>query len=293
MSRPHPETISPTAHYTGYVWFAHGHSHEAFATRTGRLMYQALRAPNVAAHAVGLPTLEGMLLARHRLIDLRLSQAIDAGEISQVVEVAAGLSPRGWRFRTRYGDKLTYVEADLPAMIANKRRVLAELGGETAHHRTVEIDALRDDGPTSIDAICASLDPKRGTAIITEGLINYFDRANVAAMWRRFARALARFSRGIYLSDIILRQDYQGPLLQGFGMLLGVFVRGRVHVDFANAADVEATLAAAELNGVILDPRDFAFELPRLETAGAGRVRIIEAMPARDGAGRIHAGSRG
>ena len=279
MSRPHPETISPTAHYTGYVWFAHGHSHEAFATRRGRLMYQALRAPNAAAHAVGLPTLEGMLLARHRLIDLRLAQAIDAGEISQIVEVAAGLSPRGWRFRTRYGEKITYVEADLPGMIANKRGVLAELGGETKHHRTVEIDALRDDGATSIEAICASLDPTRGTAIITEGLINYFDRANVAAMWRRFARALAKFPRGLYLSDIIMREGNQNPLVTGFGALLSVFVRGRVHVDFANAADVEATLAAAGLSGVVLDPRDFAFELPKLETAGAGVVRIIEAMP--------------
>ena len=37
MGRDHPETISPTAHYTGYVWFANGQSHEAFATRTGRL----------------------------------------------------------------------------------------------------------------------------------------------------------------------------------------------------------------------------------------------------------------
>jgi O-methyltransferase involved in polyketide biosynthesis len=279
MSRPHPETISPTAHYTGYVWFAHGHSHEAFATRRGRLMYQALRAPNAAAHAVGLPTLEGMLLARHRLIDLRLAQAIEAGEISQVVEVAAGLSPRGWRFRTRYGEKITYVEADLPDMIANKRGVLAELGGESKHHRTVEIDALRDDGPNSIDAICATLDPARGTAIITEGLINYFDRGNVVAMWRRFGRALAKFPRGLYLSDIIMREGNQNPLVASFGALLGVFVRGRVHVDFANAADIEATLAAAGLSGVVLDPRDFAFELPKLETAGAGVVRIIEAMP--------------
>jgi O-methyltransferase involved in polyketide biosynthesis len=279
MARPHPESISPTAHYTGYVWFAHGHSHEAFATRRGRLMYQALRAPNAAAHAVGLPTLEGMLLARHRLIDLRLAQAIDAGEISQVVEVAAGLSPRGWRFRTRYQDRITYVEADLPAMIANKRRVLATLGGETAHHRTVEIDALRDDGHTSIDAICATLDPNGGTAIITEGLLNYFDRSNVVAMWRRFARALAQFPRGLYLSDLIMREGNQGPLVQGFGALLGVFVRGRVHVDFANALDVEATLGAAGFDGVVLDPRDFAFELPKLETAGAGRVRIIEAIP--------------
>src|SRR5438128_1497621 len=109
MARPHPETISPTAHYTGYVWFVHGQSHEAFATRKGRLMYHALRGPNVVAHAAKLPTLEGMLLARHQLIDLRLSAAIDAGEISQVVEIAAGLSPRGWRFRKKYGDRITYV----------------------------------------------------------------------------------------------------------------------------------------------------------------------------------------
>jgi O-methyltransferase involved in polyketide biosynthesis len=279
MSRPHPETISPTAHYTGYVWFAHGHSHEAFATRKGRLMYQVLRAPNVAAQAVGLPTLEGMLLARHRLIDLRLAQAIEAGEIRQIVEVAAGLSPRGWRFRTRYGDRITYVEADLPAMIANKRRVLAEVGGETAHHRTVEIDALRDDGPTSIGAICASLDPTAGTAIITEGLINYFDRDNVTGMWRRFGRALAGFPRGLYLSDIIMREGNRTPLVQSFSLLLGAFVRGRVHVHFTNAADVETALAASGLDGVVLDPRDFAVELPRLEIAGAGVVRIIEAMP--------------
>src|SRR5262245_56900310 len=122
MSELHPETISPTAHYTGYVWFVSGESPEAFATRPARRVHQARRGPSNIAHRVGWPTLPGMLLARHRLIDLRLANAIDAGEISQIVEVAAGLSPRGWRFRTRYGDAITYVEADLPGMLANKRR---------------------------------------------------------------------------------------------------------------------------------------------------------------------------
>ncbi|MBL0218699.1 MAG: class I SAM-dependent methyltransferase [Myxococcales bacterium] len=187
MARSHPEQISPTAHYTGYVWFAHGQSHEAFATTTGRRMYQALRVANLAAQTVRLPTLDGMLLARHRLIDLRLTEAIETGEVEQVVEVAAGLSPRGWRFARRYGDRLTYVEADLPGMLANKRRILAELGGESPHHRTAEVDALTDAGPTSIEAICATLDPSKGTAIITEGLINYFDRATVIGIWARFA----------------------------------------------------------------------------------------------------------
>jgi O-methyltransferase involved in polyketide biosynthesis len=278
MSRQHPETISPTAHYTGYVWFAHGQSHEAFATRGGRLMYRALRAPNVVLHHAGLPTLEGMLLARHRLIDLRLSQAIDAGEISQVIEVAAGLSPRGWRFRKRYRDRITYVEADLPGMISRKRKVLAEIGGENTAHRTVEIDALTDRGPTSIDAICATLDPARGTAIITEGLVNYFDTPTMIGMWRRFATALRRFPRSLYLSDLILREGNRGPFVKGFGWLLAAFVRGKVHMHFDSPEQAEDALATAGFTGVLLDPRDFAFELPDLERAGAARVRIIEAL---------------
>jgi O-methyltransferase involved in polyketide biosynthesis len=278
MARPHPETISPTAHYTGYVWFAHGQSHEAFATRTGKLMYQALRGPNLAAKAMGMPSLEGMLLARHRLIDLRLGEAIDAGEIGQVIEVAAGLSPRGWRFRTRYGDKLTYIEADLPAMIANKRAILAELGGETAHHRTAEIDALADSGPASIDALCAELDPSCGTAIITEGLINYFDRPIVIAIWERFARALARFPRGVYYSDINLKDGNRGPISTGFSWLLAAFVRGRVFLHFDTVAELEVALDGAGFDPHVLDPNDFAGELPELEHAGAARVKIIEAV---------------
>ncbi|MFN0250348.1 MAG: class I SAM-dependent methyltransferase [Kofleriaceae bacterium] len=278
MARSNPEAISPTAHYTGYVWFAHGHSHEAFATRTGRVMYQALRAPNAIALRTGLPTLEGMLLARHRLIDLRLEHAIEAGEVSQIVEVACGLSPRGWRFAQRYGDAITYIEADLPGMLANKRRILAALGGETKHHRTHEVNALRDDGPTSIDAICESLDPAKGTAIITEGLVNYFDRETVIAMWSRFARALERFERGVYYSDLILREANTGSLVTGFAWLLSAFVRGKVHLHFTTPGEAEAALRAAGLDADLLDPRDLEHELPGLERAGAARVKIIEAV---------------
>lgn len=270
MGRDHPETISPTAHYTGYVWFANGQSHEALATRAGRRMYQALRGPNAAARAFGLGTLEGMLLARHRLIDLRLTRAIEAGEVSQVIEIAAGLSPRGWRF-TRAFPELLYLEADLPAMVAHKRALLAEVG---ARHQIVELDAL---APTALDELCATLDPARGTAIITEGLVNYFDRATVTAMWARFSRALSRFSHGLYLSDLIVRDGNRDLVTATFAGLLGMFVRGKVHVHFQSADDAVRALEDAGLDAVLHDPRDFASELPDLERAGAGRVRVIEA----------------
>ena len=277
MARPHPETISPTAHYTGYVWLKNGLSHAAFATREGALMYRALQVPNAVARRTRLPTLDGMLLARHRVIDRELAAAIDAGEISQVIEVACGLSPRGWRFAQRYDARITYIEADLPDMLAIKRRVLAKLGGETAHHRTQVIDALAPSGPVSIDAICAHLDPTRGTAIVTEGLVNYFDRATVVGMWTRFARALSRFPEGLYLSDLILGEANHGLLVNGFSRLLSAFVRGSVHLHFDDTEDAEATLVDAGFAGQLIDPRSLARELPDLEMRGAGRVRIVRA----------------
>jgi len=269
MARAHPETISPTAHYTGYVWFAHGQSHEAFATPQGKVMYHALRPANLIAQVTGLPTLEGMLLARHRLIDLRLTELIESGRVQQIIEVAAGLSPRGWRFRAKYGDRIKYVEADLPDMIAHKREILATLGGGD----TAEIDALSD---TGIDALCATLDPAKGTAILTEGLVNYFDEPTVLAMWHRFAAALARFPVGFYLSDLVLRAN--GLLVTGFSQVLSIFVRGKVFMHFDSAAAAEAALADCGFSGVLLDPRDFAPALPGMELAGAGLVRVVEAM---------------
>ena len=278
MARPHPETISPTAHYTGYVWLAHGLSNAAFATLPGRAMYQALRPANLAAGFAGLPTLEGMLLARHRLIDLRLAEAIDSGEVSQVIEVACGLSPRGWRFRTRYGDRLTYIEADLPGMLENKRRILEKLGGETEGHRTAEINALADDGPTSIAALCETLDPARGTAIITEGLINYFDLETVVGIWSRFQRALALFPTGTYITDIMTSGDNNGALVNGAMKIISTFVRGAVHLHFETPQAVEDKLDTLGFDAAVLSPNDYAAELPGIERAGAAHVRIVEAI---------------
>jgi O-methyltransferase involved in polyketide biosynthesis len=78
--------------------------------------------------------LEGLLIARHRIIDSTLDDLIQGG-VSQVIEAACGMSPRGWRFSERYGERLTYVEADLPAMARRKRDALARMGSLSERHR--------------------------------------------------------------------------------------------------------------------------------------------------------------
>ena len=247
------ETISPTAHYTGYVWARNGLSHPALQTIEGRVLFESVQPTMLAFKALGRPTLETYLLARHEAIDALLEQSIEEHGITQVIEVAAGLSPRGWRFKQRYGDKLTYVEADLPGMTARKREALGQIGSLGENHRVEEVDALKDDGPDSLDALVDELEPRRGLAIITEGLLGYLDGDSVEGVWRRFAVALRRFSTGRYISDLHIG-GAQTPEVRAFRVVLSLFVRGRVHLHFQNASEAQTELKQAGFDSAEITP---------------------------------------
>jgi O-methyltransferase involved in polyketide biosynthesis len=242
--------ISPTAHYTAFVWYRHGLSHPALVTPLGRRLFWTLRPGNALLEWVGRPSLDSMLLARHRTIDRLIAGAIESGAVGQVVEVAAGFSPRGFQFARRYPG-LRYLETDLPAQADAKRRILDDAGLRAPGHEVVALDALKD---ASFDDLLQHLDPTVGTVLITEGLLNYFERGAVDGMWRRFARFLARFPKGLYLSDLNLAGDVEGQFTaRAFRHLLGVFARGRIHLHHPDppavvAALVDAGFARAEVH---------------------------------------------
>lgn len=269
--------ISPTAHYTGETWVRNGLSHPQLGTWQGRLLHGTLALPNAASRMLGGPSLDGLLLARHRIIDALLDDLIRGG-VGQVIEVACGMSPRGWRFNERYGDRLTYVEADLPAMALRKRRALAQMGSLGDHHRVVDLDVLREDGPGSLEALVATMDPAKGLAIVTEGLLVYFDDPTVEALWARLAKALRPFSTGVYLSDLRLARPSPGVAERAFEVVLGAFVRGKIHPYQGDEATAEAALRAAGFRQARLYRAD---EHPAAadarEDAGAGMLCVVEA----------------
>jgi O-methyltransferase involved in polyketide biosynthesis len=237
------DPVSPTAHYTGYVWARNGLSHPELRTLEGRVLFESLRPMNTVNSMLGRGSLEQYLLARHRAIDLLLERAVDEQRITQVIEIASGLSARGWRFSTRYPD-LTYVEADLPDMVARKQRALDRIDGRSAHHRLVELDALSESGPDSLRAVAGQLDPGRGLVVITEGLLGYLPTGEVSGIWRRVAATMSQFDRGRYLSDVHL-SSLQTLEVRAFRVLLGAFVRGRVHLHFRDPGEVVDALQAA------------------------------------------------
>src|SRR3954447_3462460 len=266
-------TIGPTAHYTGHVWARNDLSHPELDTDQGRALYLAAALPQLPLHLLGAPTIEDVLLARHLVIDALLEEAIADGRVGQVLEVACGMSPRGWRFTEQHPD-LVYVEADLPDMAAAKRAALERIG-RPERHRVVELDALAADGPLSLAAVSATLDPDRGLLIITEGLLSYLPRESVLDLWSNFAATLHRFPDGVYLADLHVDEDTPGVLNRIAEAALGAFVRGPVAVHFrdgmeARQALLDAGFRAAEVGRASENPA-----CP--DRPGADLVRIVAA----------------
>jgi O-methyltransferase involved in polyketide biosynthesis len=271
------DAVSPTAHYTGEAWVRNGLSHSRLATWQGRVLFDVLRPPIALSRALGGPTLEGLLLARHRIIDSVLEQLIETGVVGQVIEAASGMSPRGWRFSERYGDRLSYIEGDLPEMARRKRAALARMGSLSDTHRVVELDVLSEDGPASLAEVSETLDRDRGLAIVTEGLLTYLDDPAVASIWRRFAAVLGEFPTGCYLADLRLAGRAPGVSERAFELMLTGFVRGDVYTHFADDGDAATALKAAGFQEArVHRGDDHAATADLQDDPGAALIRVVE-----------------
>jgi O-methyltransferase involved in polyketide biosynthesis len=219
------------------------------------MLHLGFALPLATSRVLGGPTLEGPLLARHRVIDSILDDLIREG-VSQVIEIACGMSPRGWRFSERFGEQLIYVEADLPGMAQRKRDALARMGSLTDRHRVADLDVLQEGGPGSLEDLAETLDPAKGLAIITEGLLTYLEDDTVDALWARFAAVLGRFDKGAYMSDLRFAKRGRGLSEQAFDVVLGAFVRGKVHPYRGDETIAETTLRNAGFEEVSLHRGD-------------------------------------
>lgn len=281
MSDSSTARISPTAYYTGHVWCRNGLSDPALDTPEGAALFGLLRpVMRVGRALTGGVALEEGLLQRHLIIDRLLSRAIETGRVGQVLEIAAGMSGRGVRFARRYGPAgLVYVEGDLAGMADRKRSRLASAGLAVAHHHVVALDVLADGGPLALEqATGGLLDPGKGIAIVTEGLLSYFDTPTAEGLWRRVAGFVAPFASDLYLSDLHAGGAFTSRPVRAFQRMLQVFVRGRTHNHFARISDVAPALAK---NGFVLAtvhrPRDWGAELSLPGVGGLETVQVLEA----------------
>ncbi|MAD46197.1 MAG: polyketide biosynthesis methyltransferase [Oceanospirillaceae bacterium] len=278
QSAPDTSRISISAHYTGYVWYRHGLSEQQFVTPAGRFAALALAPVNAFLRLVAGADIDTFLLQRHQVIDHLLTELIEKEGVTQVVEIAAGLSPRGYRLRQRF-PHIRYLEADLPAMAARKAQLLATL--ETGpEHQVYACNILQPEGPESIHSLLNKLNPVEKTVIVTEGLVNYFELPVIRAVWSRIASGLKRFSGGYYVTDLYPDfADHPSYRYVKFAQkLVGFFTRGQWPLHYPSDDAIHAGFRQDGFSHTeVHDPAGFydTLALPRARTRTL--VRLIRA----------------
>ncbi|HVU02151.1 MAG TPA: class I SAM-dependent methyltransferase [Polyangiaceae bacterium] len=234
--------IAPTAHFTAQAWVRAGFENAAlFDTLEGRLLYGS------ASRFLGLLSFGSPLLqhyldylhVRHAAFESRLrALAPDA-----IVEIGAGLSPRGLSF-CRRNPNLVYLEADLPAMVREKERALASVMRPSNYHLTT-VDLL--DGPLE-EQLPRVVERGMRVVVVTEGVVDYLDMGEKRRAFSAIASFLRSHGGGTYLFEAHARELFVEDVrfARVFTALLGTLVgrnfEGRIFetVDDARRAVVES-----------------------------------------------------
>ena len=213
------QRIAVPAYFTSRAWVEadFGYAH-LFDTRRGRLLYKALEplfhlfgflGPAVRLH-------NEYLFVRHYAFEERLRQLLP----SCIVEIGAGLSPRGIAFAATDPD-LLYIEVDLPGMVATKRRTLG--GFQTPPNYFLgTADLLAKD---FIESLHAAPRPGDRVVVVTEGVTDYFNMSEKRTAFRNICSLLRAQGGGHYLLEIYGRENF--PNLP---LVTRTFVRALGHV---------------------------------------------------------------
>ena len=200
MKEPY-EKISPTAKFVAYlrtftdIPFAKEMAEESGAEKS----YRELAGESKES----LIRLSPYWEARYKATDRIIMQH----GITQILEVAAGLSPRG--IAMTENPNVIYVVTDLPQTLEQERAIaeaiLSRLNVERLNLHFETANALDRD---SLLRAAAVFVPTRPVAIITEGLLPYLNREEKTVLADNIREALGR-CRGIWITSDVHTKQYR------------------------------------------------------------------------------------
>lgn len=273
-------SISFTGLYTGEVWRRNELAPPFLGSDSGPWLYRGLVPLEWLSRTLGGSNLRTILLQRHRIMDHLLAHWIREEGVTQVLEIASGLSSRGYRFRQRFPE-LTYVETDMPGMAERKRRALENEGVLDGGHRVLPLNVFHREGPESMETVVEQcFRPGEPLVVITEGLTSYFTQADMQPFWERIAALGKRFPGTRYLMETYL-VPRSGPFSRAIRLGAGALGRlsaSDVSFHFADADEVNGQFLGSGFTHVrVHDPADYRSQLDLPSNRGDAVVRVVEA----------------
>lgn len=250
--------ISPTAYYTAQIWVELGLPHaELFSTRRGRALLAAYR---WLERLTGVGSGESVLLRTLRNRHVTLDLAVRDHAPDRVVELGAGLSPRGVMFAVDHD--IDAVDVDLAPMLALKRALVARrapppvAAALARRWRTETLDVTAADFADRLRRLLA--DAAR-PVVVAEGLIGYFDDPRKRQILSAVRRALDERRDAVFLADVRIADRPQEALR---ALRLGIRIltrnRGAAPGFASEAAVLELWRAAGFTCAELLPLRDSA-----------------------------------
>ena len=246
--------ISFTAHYTGYIWYSMGISHPVFATSKGKFLAKVLHPLESWAEKHVGGSMRTTLKQRHSIIDDQLTQLIQQHPDLQILEIACGLSPRSWNVRQKF-PQINYRELDLPDMAKIKTQALQKLDSEAPEVLTADIFTH------DFEKIFHTFDSKHPLVIISEGLINYFDKTLLNKLLQGMTEYGQDFTELHYLTDIYPEpvKNKLANFIWSSSKLLKVMSRSSFTFHFINPQEVQSFFSHAGFNTVdVIQPLSFS-----------------------------------
>ena len=254
--------ISFTAHYTGYIWYQMGISHPVFATAKGKTLAALVHPIESWAEKYVGGSMRTTLKQRHTMLDQHLEDLIQKYPDLQVLEIACGLSPRGWWFRQHH-PSICYRELDFPDMAATKQAALQQI--ETDADDVLSVDLFTE----AFASAFTVFDPHRPLVVISEGLINYFEKPLLQQLIQAIANYGRDFKQLHYLTDLYPEptQNKLATIIWNSSRLLKWMSRSAFSFHFKTPKEVEHFFHEAGFHQVIVQqPKQF-FENVTLENS--------------------------
>ncbi|MCW6160087.1 MAG: class I SAM-dependent methyltransferase [Candidatus Micrarchaeales archaeon] len=219
------ERISPTAWFTaeGRTFSDIPYSREIFAAM------EKMGAPSELLTTFDKPIRFCRFEARYKIINKYLH---DSGNV-QILELASGLSPRGL-LMAENNASVNYVEVDLPAMLEQKKAVLALIKPSLPENLHLEEgNALKLE---ELRTATRHFDKKKSIAVIHEGLLRYLSFEEKIEVGRNIATLLREFG-GVWITpDITLSSRvHGGQIVEQTKRITGVDITANTFKDVDEA----------------------------------------------------------
>lgn len=139
-----------------------------------------------------------------------INAAIAASRTRQILEIAAGISPRGLQW-SRSNPGTIYIESDLPILMKQKAKILRSLALDSATGRRGVLHCCGIDAfdLKSLRYALTYTDPSCALVIVTEGLLLYFDADELRDFLTNMRIILTEQPKAKWIVDLVSRSNLE------------------------------------------------------------------------------------